>query len=68
MTPEMVHRFWALIQEINQPDLMRQGDDAVILFLLKVCQQQKVLSNAEPSDLNRYIASRLPLIRDLALG
>jgi hypothetical protein len=68
MTPEMVRRFWALIQEINQPDLLRQQDDDVILFLLKVCQQQHPLSNVEPSDLNQYITSRLPLIRDLALG
>lgn len=68
MTPEMVHRFWSLMSEIGRPELIAQRDDDLIPILLQACQQQHPLNCVDSRDLNRYISTRLPLIRDLVLG
>lgn len=67
MTPEMVHRFWSLMTEISHPELIDRQDDDLIPILLQACQQQHPLNCVDSRDLNRYISTRLPLIRDLVL-
>ncbi len=68
MTPDMVRRFWALVDEVGHPDLMAKADDQLVRHLLSVCQQQHPLSNVDAYALSSYISARVPLIRDVVLG
>ncbi len=67
MTPDMVRRFWTLVDEISRPDLVLQKDEALIAQIRRACQQKYPLSNVDSHDLDDYISTRLPLIRDLVL-
>lgn len=68
MTPDMVRRFWSVVDEIAHPDMVLQTDADLTQSLLRACRQQHPLSNVDPSALNSYISPRLALIRDLVLG
>jgi hypothetical protein len=68
MTPDMVRRFWSVVEGILRPELvMRQNDDLTRL-LLHACLQEDPLRSVDSTDLNTYISVHLPLIRDLVLG
>jgi hypothetical protein len=67
MTPDMMRRFWALVNELSRPEVVQRQDDDLIRLLLRECQEKPPLSNVDSQALNTYISQHLPLIRDLVL-
>jgi hypothetical protein len=62
----ILRHFWSLIEEIHPTVLLEISDTELIQQLLKRLECKKILSEEEIINLNAYICSRLPLIRDLA--
>ncbi len=67
MTPTMMRQLWALIESTQVNTLLQLDDLTLVQWLLKQFTSQQVLDEHETSNLNTYINSRLPLIRDTAI-
>ncbi|MDX2271260.1 MAG: hypothetical protein NW237_04840 [Cyanobacteriota bacterium] len=68
MTPDMIRSFWSLVAELGKPELLAKRDDDLVHVILDACQQEHSLKMMDPHQLNGYISTRLPLIRDMVLG
>ncbi len=67
MTPTMMRQLWALIESTQVNTLLQLDDLTLVQWLLKQFTAQQVLDEHDTSNLNTYINSRLPLIRDTAI-
>ena len=68
MSPLMLRRLWTLI-ESTQVATLRQFDDAALVqLLLNQFADQQPIDPQTNSNLDRYVQSKLPLIRDTAQG
>ncbi len=66
MTPSILHRFWAFIEETQTAALMSEDDATLIQSLTSQFQRLLVLDSEESQHLSVYVSGRLPLIRDMA--
>ena len=66
MTPLAIHQFWQTVDSLDWTGLPRQDDAELVPLLLDVCRRQPNLDELPADDLNSYILSRLPLIREIA--
>ena len=66
MTPSILHRFWAFIEETQTSALMNEDDATLIRSLTSQFQRLLALDSEESQHLSAYVSGRLPLIRDMA--
>ena len=66
MTPLAIHQFWRTIDSLDWSGLPRQDDDELVPMLFAACRRQPSLDSLAEEDLNSYIVTRLPLIREIA--
>ncbi|MEM9452338.1 MAG: hypothetical protein AAGA75_27980 [Cyanobacteria bacterium P01_E01_bin.6] len=61
-----IRHFWSLVEETPAQVLLRQENETLTLSLLGRLCAQRFYSPHEIQQIDSYIRSRLPLIRDLA--
>lgn len=66
MSPAMLRQIWSLIETTQTNLLLNLDDDSLVQCLLRELMGDRTLDSHEAAALNRYIHSRLPLIRDVA--
>ncbi len=68
ISAKMMQQVWAIIESTQVSTLLQFDDAALIQLLLQKFKSQQVLDIQTDSNLNTYIESKLPLIRDTAEG
>ncbi|PSB27801.1 hypothetical protein [Stenomitos frigidus] len=66
VTPNMMRQLWALVESTQVTTLLQFEDTDLVQFLLKRFRAQQSIDAQAASNLDTYIQSKLPLIRDLA--
>lgn len=66
MSPSMLRQLWFIVETSQSQTLLNLDDTGLVQWLLKQLKMQRSLDHDETSAFSHYIASRLPLIRDLA--
>ena len=66
VTPNMMRQLWALVESTQVTTLLQFEDTDLVQFLLKRFRAQQTIDAQDVSNLDTYIQSKLPLIRDLA--
>ncbi|NJK29201.1 MAG: hypothetical protein HC940_03115 [Acaryochloris sp. SU_5_25] len=66
MSPEAIRKFWSLIEMTQTHILLTLDNDALVNWLVRQLQREGFVKLADSKDLNAYISTRLPLIRDMA--
>lgn len=66
VTPNMMRQLWALVESTQVNTLLQFEDSDLVQFLLKRFKAQQSIDAQDASNLDTYIHSKLPLIRDLA--
>lgn len=66
MSPEAVRKFWSLIEMTQTHILLSLDNDALVGWLARQLRREDFLKRVDARDLDAYISSRLPLIRDMA--
>ena len=66
VTPNMMRQLWALVESTQVTTLLQFEDTDLVQFLLKRFRAQQSIDAQDASNLDTYIQSKLPLIRDLA--
>ncbi|MBC7972671.1 MAG: hypothetical protein H7Z11_21535 [Verrucomicrobia bacterium] len=66
VTPNMMRQLWALVESTQVNTLLQFEDSDLVQFLLKRFKAQQSIDAQDASNLDTYIQSKLPLIRDLA--
>ena len=66
MDAPCIRRFWSLVEETPAQVLLRQENETLTLLLLRRLATQRFYTPQEIQQIDSYIRSRLPLIRDLA--
>lgn len=65
MSPRIMHQFWSLVDTTRGTIPAALDDVSLVQWLLRQVRSRQVLNTSETDALSTYIASRLPLIRDL---
>jgi hypothetical protein len=68
MTPNTLRQLWALIESTQVSTLLQVDDSALVQLLLNQLQAKQSIDAQTASNLDSYITSKLPLIRDTAEG
>ncbi len=68
MTPTIMRLFWDLVNQVHPTALTSMDDDGLCQWLVSRVRERSSLDPHQQSDLTDYIASRIPLIRDIATG
>ncbi|GAB1543560.1 hypothetical protein NUACC21_62350 [Scytonema sp. NUACC21] len=68
MNSSTLRQLWSVVEETQTSILLNFDDTDLIQQLLKQLQNQKLLSGEELSNIDAYLSSRVPLIRDIALA
>jgi hypothetical protein len=68
MNPNLMRRFWVFVEMTQASILLNLDDAALSQWLLRQFTDQQSLDSSEVSCLSDYIASRLSLVRDLAIA
>ena len=66
VTPNMMRQLWALVESTQVATLLQFEDTDLVQFLLKRFSAQQSIDAQAARQLDSYIQSKLPLIRDLA--
>ncbi len=66
VTPNMMRQLWALVESTQVNTLLQFEDSDLVQFLLKRFKAQQSIDAQDARNLDTYIQSKLPLIRDLA--
>lgn len=66
MPPEAMRKFWSLIETTQTNILLTLDNDALVGWLARQVHREGSLKIVDSRDLDAYISSRLPLIRDMA--
>lgn len=66
VTPNMMRQLWALVESTQVTTLLQFEDSDLVQFLVKRFRAQQSIDAQDVSNLDTYIQSKLPLIRDLA--
>lgn len=62
----MMRQLWALVESTQVSTLLQFEDSDLVQFLLKRFKAQQLIDAQDARNLDTYIQSKLPLIRDLA--
>jgi hypothetical protein len=68
MTPFMMRQLWSLVETTQSNILLSLDDTSLVQWLLKQLRMERSLDCSEADSVDRYIRSRLTLIRDMAQG
>lgn len=66
ITAKMMQQLWAVIESTQVNTLLQFDDSDLVKLLLKQFANQQTIDAQTANNLNTYIESRLPLIRDIA--
>ncbi|MBW4583315.1 MAG: hypothetical protein KME42_27425 [Tildeniella nuda ZEHNDER 1965/U140] len=66
VTPNMMRQLWALVESTQVTTLLQFEDSDLVQFLVKRFRAQQSIDAQDARNLDTYIQSKLPLIRDLA--
>ncbi|MEX0271830.1 hypothetical protein AB3R30_22150 [Leptolyngbyaceae cyanobacterium UHCC 1019] len=66
ITAKMMQQLWAVIESTQVNTLLQFDDSDLIKLLLNQFANQQTIDAQTTHNLNTYIESRLPLIRDIA--
>lgn len=66
VTPNMMRQLWTLVEATQVTTLLQFEDTDLVQFLLKRFRAQQSIDAQDARNLDTYIQSKLPLIRDLA--
>lgn len=68
VTARMMQQLWAVIESTQVSTLLQFDDSALVQLLLNRFKTQQAIDAQAANSLDRYIHSKLPLIRDIAEG
>jgi len=68
MSPALLRQIWSLVETTQTNLLLNLDDESLVQCLLRQLNTERSLDSYETDVLSRYIQSRLPLIRDVALS
>ncbi len=66
MTPCMLRQFWTVVEQTQTTMLLNLDESTLSSSLIHQLSENYLLSAQEADACERYIRSKLPLIRDLA--
>jgi hypothetical protein len=66
ITAKVIQQMWAVIESTQVSTLLQFDDTALVQLLLQQMKAKQGLDAQADSNLNSYIKSKLPLIRDTA--
>ncbi|WP_245939952.1 hypothetical protein [Stenomitos frigidus] len=66
MSPSTLRQLWFIVETSQSQTLLNLDDNGLVQWLLKQLKAQQLLDHDETTAFSHYIASRVPLIRDLA--
>ncbi len=66
MNPQILRHLWSLVERSQSGHLLALDDNSLVSWLLEQFSRQQAINAAEADQLNHYIRSKIPLIRDLA--
>ncbi|MGF1459042.1 MAG: hypothetical protein ACFBSG_08445 [Leptolyngbyaceae cyanobacterium] len=66
MNPHVLRQLWTLVEGSQSHWLLSLDDNSLVHWLIEQVSGEQYLDSAETDNLNCYIRSRLPLIRDIA--
>jgi succinate dehydrogenase flavin-adding protein (antitoxin of CptAB toxin-antitoxin module) len=66
ITVKMMQQLWAVIESTQVNILLQFNDSDLVKLLLNRFANQQTIDAQTANNLNTYIESRLPLIRDIA--
>lgn len=68
MSPVLLRQIWSLVETTQTNLLLSLDDESLVQCLLRQLNTERSLDSYETDLLSRYLQSRLPLIRDVALS
>jgi hypothetical protein len=66
MNPQLLRHLWSLVERSQSVHLLALDDNSLVCWLLEQFARQQTINAAEADQLNHYIRTKIPLIRDLA--
>ncbi|MBT9311674.1 hypothetical protein [Leptothoe kymatousa] len=66
MSPLLLRQLWSVIDAAHSSHILSLDDQSLVNWVIEQLCYQSPLDNAELSQVNRYIQSKVSLIRDLA--
>ncbi|PZV09063.1 MAG: hypothetical protein DCF22_19160 [Leptolyngbya sp.] len=66
ITAKMMQQLWAVIESTQVNTLLQFNDSDLVKLLLNQFANHQMIDAQTANNLNTYIESRLPLIRDIA--
>lgn len=68
MNPQLLRHLWSLVDRSQNSHLLALDDNSLAHWLVDQFTGQQIINQAETVQLDHYIRSKIPLIRDLAQG
>ncbi|RZM77970.1 hypothetical protein [Leptolyngbya iicbica] len=66
MNPHLLRQLWALVEQSQSHRILSLDDNSLVHWLIDQVSGERSLDTVETANLNCYIRSRIPLIRDIA--
>jgi hypothetical protein len=66
MNPHLLRQLWSLIEGPHSHWIVSLDDNSLVQWLIEQVSGEQSLDSSETNDLNRYIRTRIPLIRDIS--
>ena len=66
MSPLLLRQLWSVIDDAHSSYILSLDDQGLVNWVIEQLCHQSPLDNAELTQVNRYIQSKVSLIRDLA--
>ena len=66
MNPHLLRQFWTLVEQSQSHCILSLDDNSLVHWLIDQVSGERSLDSVETANLNCYIRSRIPLIRDIA--
>ncbi|MEA5463704.1 hypothetical protein [Leptothoe sp. PORK10 BA2] len=66
MSPFLLRQLWSVIDAAHSNHLLSLDDQSLASWVVEQLCHQSPLDNAELTQVNRYIQSKISLIRDMA--
>lgn len=66
MSPLLLRQLWSVIDAAHSNHILSLDDQGLANWVMEQLCHQSSLDNMELTQVNRYIQSKLPLIRDMA--
>ena len=66
MSPLLLRQLWSVIDTAHSNHILSLDDQGLAAWVLEQLRHQSSLDTVELNQVNRYIQTKLPLIRDMA--